>query len=206
MLEPHWQQAGADSETLERLVDHISDPVELDPTAHYDFLRITYKGFAERGERRLGKEVTYSKVFKALPGDIVVSHISAVYRAICVMPKDMEDVLISNEFTVLRIKPAVKADAHYLWSVLRTAGVIAEWLSGASGVGRHRVDWTLLRDQRVPVLPYPEQRRIGDMCREAIKHVAQAKRYREEALAAIAGLDLEGDMARDRLARAKPPR
>lgn len=205
-LEPRWREVGAGSDILANLVDPISEAIELDPNAHYEFLRISYEGVAEHGERRLGKEVTYSKVNRAEVGDIVVSHISAVYRAICVMSEEMEDTLISNEFTILRPKPDVEVDAYYLWSVLRTAGVIAEWLSGASGVGRHRVDWDLLQDQRVPLLPYPEQQKIGDMHREAIRLVAEAKRHQQEALAAIAGLDLESEVARDRLARAKPPR
>jgi restriction endonuclease S subunit len=139
-------------------------------------------------------------------GDIVVSNISAVYRAICVMPDDLQDLLISSEFTVLRLKDGVQADPYYLWSVLRTAGVIAEWLSGASGVGRHRVNWEVLQHQRVPLYPFHRQKEIGDMYREVHARERETKRLNDEALASLAELDLEGEAARDRLARAKPPR
>ncbi len=142
----------------------------------------------------------------AKPNDIVVSNISAVYRAICVMPPGMEEVLLSSEFTVLRLKPEVKADPVYLWSVLRTAGVIAEWLSGASGVGRHRVDWALLQNQHVPLLPYSQQTKVRKLYREALALTAKIAEYKANAAAELAGLELEGEEARDRMARAKPPR
>ncbi len=100
----------------------------------------------------------------------------------------------------------VEADPHYLWSVLRTAGVIAEWLSGASGVGRHRVTWEILQGQQVPLLPYPRQKQIGDVCRKVLSMEVDAKRIRADATASLDSLNLEGETARDRLARAKPPR
>lgn len=205
-LEPKWSEAGATSAVLEDLVVPIEEELTLEPDKPYDFLRVTYAGYAERGEQALGKEVTYSRVFTAKPNDIVVSNISAVYRAICVMPQGMEEVLISSEFTTLRLKDGVRVDPHYLWSVLRTAGVIAEWLSGASGVGRHRVDWELLRKQRVPLLPYPRQQKIGDLHREAQHLKEQMVALKKSAQEAISGLDLEGEAAQDRLARGKPPK
>jgi type I restriction enzyme M protein len=194
-------------QTLGALVDPVIDPVDLDPDREYQFLRITYAGIAERGETALGREVSYATISHATAGDIVVSHINAVNGAICVMPDGMADVLVSNEFTVIRLKPDTNADPHYLWSILRTSGVVAEWLSGASGVGRHRVTWDTLKDQHVPLLQPPErQTAIGSLYREAISREAEAEALREEALGYIAGLDLEGDAAQDRLARAKPPR
>jgi type I restriction enzyme M protein len=205
-LEPQWKAAGATAERLEELVEPVEEEIKLDPDTYYDFLRVTYEGYSERGERRLGREVGYNRLFTAKPDDIVVSNISAVYRAICVMPPGMEDVLLSSEFTVLRLKPGVKADPMYLWSVLRTAAVIAEWLSGASGVGRHRVDWELLRSQQVPLLPLPQQKKIGKYYRQALEFQAKIKEFRDSAGSELASLELEGEEARDRLARAKPPR
>jgi type I restriction enzyme M protein len=206
-LEPGWDAAGVRVRPLAALVDHVVDPVALEPDREYQFLRITYAGIAERGETALGREVSYATISHATAGDIVVSHINAVHGAVGVMPDGMEDVLVSNEFTILRLKPGANADPYYLWSVLRTSGVVAEWLSGASGVGRHRVTWDTLREQRVPLLQPPErQTAIGDLHRQAIVRDDEAKALREEALGYIADLDLEGEAAQDRRARAKPPR
>jgi type I restriction enzyme M protein len=97
-------------QTLGALVDPVIDPVDLDPDREYQFLRITYAGIAERGETALGREVSYATISHATAGDIVVSHINAVNGAICVMPDGMADVLVSNEFTVIRRPPLPVVD------------------------------------------------------------------------------------------------
>jgi type I restriction enzyme M protein len=205
-LEPKWKKAGAASDVLSSLVDPVWEPVALEPNRSYSFLRISYEGQTERGENSLGKEVGYSEVATAKAGDIVVSNISAVYRAICVLPGWAEELLISKEFTILRPKKSRKIDATYLWAVLRSAAVVAEWLSGATGVGRHRVGWDLLCDQRVPLLDASEQKIIGDYYRKAEEYERKIADLRASAITALAPLELEGETAVDRLARAKPPK
>ena len=143
---------------------------------------------------------------QAAAEDIVVSNISAVYRAICVMPDDLTHLLVSNEFTILRRKPGVKMDPYYLWAILGTPGVIAEWLSESTGVGRHRVGWEMLASQRVPLLPESQQREVGDRFRAALERVQQAAELRDQAENLIADLGLDAEAALERLAAAKPPR
>jgi len=205
-LANQWRKAGAKTVTLEELVESVEAPCVLQPNKEYTFIRVTYAGACERGERRLGKEITYSTIHTAHPGDVVVSGMGAVYRAICVLPPGSEDLLISNEYTILRLKEGVEADPMYLWSILRSAAVVAEWLSQASGLSRHRVDWDVLRKQRIPLLPYARQKQIGDKYRNVLQHEAEIARCRQEAAAALDSLDLEGDEARAKLDTAKPPR
>lgn len=205
-LEPKWESAGATTDVLENIVEPVEEHVSLDPDTTYTFLRISYEGRAERGEQALGKEISYNKVGRTAVGDIVVSNINAVNRAICVVPEGMDDLLVSSEYTVLRLKDDSDADPLYLWSVLRSAAVIAEWMSGSSGVGRHRVEWSVLCKQKVPLLTPAKQRKIGDLFREAHKFEAQIAELRKRATAGLRDLDLDGDAARDRLTRAKPPK
>ena len=205
-LQQAWQDVGIDSAVLEQLVDLVDEPIALQPNERYEFMRISYEGHAERGEIVLGREVSYSKIGRARAGDIVVSNISAVYKAICVVPKDLDHLLVSNEFTVMRLKPTVDADPLYIWSVLRSTAVIAEWLSGASGVGRTRVDWQILKNQRIPLLAGSRQREIGEMYRIAEDHARQVLALRERAESALLPLNLESGAAKDRIQRAKPPR
>jgi len=205
-LSSQWRAAGATSAPLGDLVEHIHEIVKLERQTKYTFLKVTYAGRADFGEVRLGKEVTYNTVRRARAGDIVVSHINAVNRAIGVVPDGMGDALVSPEFTVLRLKPGVRADMFYLWSILRSSAVVAEFLSSSSGVGRHRVDWSVLQGQIVPLLPYSTQREIGDQYREALALEQVISDREQAARRAIAALALDGDEARDRLERAKPPR
>jgi type I restriction enzyme M protein len=148
----------------------------------------------------------YKEVSTAKAGDIVVSNISAVYRAICVMPPEGEGWLISKEFTILRPKKGVELDTVYLWAVLRSAAVVAEWLSSATGIGRHRIEWDQLRGQRVPLLPTKEQKNIGDQYRKAQEYEREIRKLRAAAQGVLSPLELEGEVAKDRLERAKPPK
>ena len=124
-----------------------------------------------------------------------------------VLPDWAEDLLVLKEFTVLRPKHGgPKVDTAYLWTVLRSAAVVAEWLSGATGVGRHRVEWEHLQNQRVPLLSVALQKKIGDYCRRADQLENEIAVLRGEALKGLSPLELEGALAVDRLARAKPPK
>ena len=205
-LKAKWQAAGAVQDSLGKLVDPIMDAVTLDPETTYTFLRISYEGQAMRGERALGKEISYSWIGRAKTGDIVLSNINAVNKAICVLPPEMEGLLVSNEFTILRLKKGVNADPQYIWSVLRSSAVVAEWISGSSGVGRHRVDWDHLKGQMIPLLSPKKQREIGEYYRSADEMAVKMEHYRQSATDALSVLELEGEIARERLARAKPPK
>lgn len=205
-LAPAWRAAGVKSDVLENLVDPVEVHTPLAKDQIYAFLRVSYEGRAEPGEQVLGREVRYARMQLSQIGDIAVSHINAVNRAICVIPEGMDGLLISHEYTVMRLKPDVDADPQYIWSVLRSTAVIAEWLSAASGVGRTRVDWDVLRRQRIPLLSPKRQHEIGNLYREAEVKEREIARDREKARRKLESLELEGATALDRLARAKPPR
>lgn len=201
-----WAAAGAASIALGELVRPVEDAFSVSNDQRYTFLKVTYAGRAERGEERLGKEVTYACVYAARAGDIVVSHINAVNGAICVVPDGLQNLLVSPEFTVLRPRPEAKVDPYYIWSILRSAAVRAEFLSSSSGVGRHRVDWPLLEKQQVPLLAESQRNAVGSHFREVLAHEAAIVREQERAAEIIAALGLDGETAQDRLARAKPPK
>jgi len=153
----------------------------------------------------MGREITYTKIHHAQPGDLIISGLGAVYKAICVLPAGMDNLLISSEFLILRPRPEAKVDPMYLWSVLRSAAVVAEWLSSATGLARHRLDWDVLKLQRIPLIDPSKQCAIGDLYRKAMEQETVAASLREKALKELANLDLESDAALDRLTRAKPP-
>lgn len=97
-------------------------------------------------------------------------------------------------------------NCQYLRAVLRSSAVIAEWLSGATGVGRHRVDWERLQHQQIPLMSFVKQKRIGNLHRKAEKYEAKIVGLEASVLKALTPLELEGELATDRLARAKPPK
>lgn len=206
-LNDTWINAGAEIDTIENLYDLIENEVSIEPEKRYTFLKVTYDGRAEKGDKVLGKEVSYSKVFVAKENDIIISNINAVNKAICVLPSGMSDVLISPAFSILRIKPekADCVDSMYVWSVLRTPAIVAEWLSHTTGFGRHYVDWELIKKQQIPLLPYPKQKRVGGNIRELIAYEQEILVKREQAATEINVLGLDDERACERLVTAKPP-
>ncbi len=207
-LEADWQRAGAMTAVLEDLVDPVKCELKTEAQKRYTFLRISYAGYATSGDNALGSEISYSWVGQATENDIVVSNINAVNGATCVLSKKAEAYLVTSEFTVLRIKPGKvnEVDPYYLWSILRSPAIIAEWLSSSTGLGRHRVTWDLLRSQKVPLLPMPRQIAIGDLNRKDHTLYQDMIAIRERAIAGLDPLGLHGEIAKDKLARAKPPR
>ncbi|MDP8208707.1 MAG: N-6 DNA methylase [Candidatus Electryonea clarkiae] len=192
-LKSDWEKAGAYPEIINNIVDIIEDEVIIDPEKKYEFLKVTYDGSAEKGDSVLGKEISYKKVFMATKNDIIISNINAVNRATGVMSEDLCKCLVSPAFTIIRIKQHLREeiDALYLWSILRSSAVTAEWLSHTTGFGRHYVDWELIKSQRIPLISYPEQKRVGDICRECLWHekeIINKKKAANEALSFL-GLD-----------------
>lgn len=207
-LEKTWKMAGADSDFIENIFDLIENKSTIDANTRYTFLRVTYDGKAEKGDTALGREVSYPRIFTAEANDIIISNINAVNKAIAVMPDDLGTLLISPAFTILRIKTSLidRIDPMYIWSVLRTPAIVAEWLSHTTGFGRHYVDWNLIRKQRIPLLPYSKQQQIGNLFRELIQHEKDILIKQKTALDEIATLGLDDIRAKDRLVKAKPPR
>lgn len=207
-LEPTWEKAGASTAILGDLVDRIESETKIESTKIYTFLRIAYAGYARMGESALGSEISYPWVGQAQKDDIVVSNINAVNGATCVLPEKAKNYLVTSEFTALRIRPEKReeVDPMYLWAILRSPAVIAEWLSSSTGLGRHRVGWDLLKNQRVPLLPVPKQKAIGDLNRKDHALYEEMMAIRTAATAGLNVLDLHGEIAKDKLARAKPPR
>lgn len=204
-LSKKWKQDGIGYELLSNLVDPIESVATINPNTKYSFVRVTYSGRCEIGEARLGRKITYTTMYTAKEKDLVVSGIGAVYGAICILPEGMDNLLISNEYSVLRLKPGIQLDPMYLWAVMRSSAVIAEWLSASSGLARHRVDWEILKKQNIPLLSYPQQKKIGDLYRKAIEDEMRIEKLRQSVEAELTVLNLESNEARDKLERAKPP-
>ena len=64
----------------------------------------------------------------------------------------------------------------------------------------------VLKDQRVPLLPYDRQKAIGDLHRKARAQIERSRVLIETAHKELDLLDLEVETAIDRLERSKPPR
>ena len=208
-----WRSTGYEVIPLMKVVDPITidnNPEGVvspkkDPEKTYTFLKVTYAGIPLRGESRLGKELSYSKVMRVQSGDIAISNIAAALGATGIITDDLTDVLVSSEFTILRMKDD-RFDPMFLWGFLRSAEVRARLLSKSSGLSRHRVGWEELKEVPVPMLP-DLQNKIAQQYREFLEAEIRANK------AEVTGnhllndaLGTDNEWAKKRLKVAKPPR
>ena len=176
------------------------------PDEEFTFLRVRYDGMAEEGEKRLGREITYKELQRANAGDIVVSNIAMALGATCVLPNDLEHTLLSSEFTIMRVIDP-RFTSWFLWSFLRSPEVRARLLSVSTGISRHRVSWSFLKELPVPLIPIEKQDELATRYSNAEAAVRQAEQLRSEADSVLyEDLDLANDWATQRLRAAKPPK
>ena len=208
-----WESQGYDVLTLDDIVypvDSSNNPDDVvnpkdDIERIYTLLKVTYDGIPTIGESRLGKEISYSSLMKIREGDIVISNIAAVHGSISVITKDLTNLLVSSEFTILRIKNK-RFDPLFLWGFLRSTEVRARLLSDATGISRHRVKWGLLK--KIPVPLSPElQLEVSNKYSEFFEKSKKAMEAEMEGRRLLStALNTDNEWATRRLKAAKPPR
>lgn len=203
-----WEDEGLETEKLGELVDLTEDEVRPSesPNEKFSFLEVSYEGEPRRGDTKFGGDINYSTVRTAQAGDIVVSHINAVNGAICVLPPELDDVVISKEYSILRVKDDKEINPLYLRILLRSPEFRAMLLSRSSGGGRHRVDWDALKDLEIPLIDMEAQKEKTNDIRRADEMRNEAKILEERAVSDLENeLGLRNEKATDRLDAAGPP-
>lgn len=204
-----WAKKGYEVIPLGKIVKQVTDAEfkpKMLPNDNFVFLRIRYDGIAEAGESRLGKEITYTRVQHAAENDLVVSNIAMAMGAICVLPSELTETLVSSEFTVMRVEDT-RFDPWFLWGFLRSPEVRARLLSQATGISRHRVTWEFLKDIPVPMVKSDFQKKVAEEYWKVVLIVSEAEQLRLSVDTDLYGhLDLNNDWAIKRLRAAKPPK
>ena len=210
-IEKKWMDQGIETIPFENIVDIVKSAVSTKENPHelFNLVVVTYDGIAEETpeNKRLGKEITYSQLYRVEANDLVISNINAVQGATGIILPGMAHVVVSPEFTILRVKDR-RFNPFYLWNYLRSPEVRARLLSRSTGVGRHRITWEEdLRSLPVPYLSEEKQERITQLSLgliNGLKQVAEGRWETENIL--NEALNLENEWAVNRLKAAKPPR
>ena len=82
-------------------------------------------------------------------------------------------MLVSKEYTVLKVKPGY--DARVVWAILRSPEIRAELLLRTTGANRTRVQWS---DIREIAFPYPDEPTVAVF----LGHIERAEAARAKAL------------------------
>lgn len=206
-LDQIWKKEGIPTEPLETLADPVWEPIHPkdNPERRYPMLRVGYDGLASPAESRLGREISYEELMVPKVSDLPVSNISAVYGSVAVMPAGLQ-AYATPEFTVLRVKPG-RIEPVYLWAYLRSPEARARMVSEATGMGRTRVNWGILKSMPVPMLDARERARVIQLYENYVSALRSAMDSNEKATEQLnSALKLDNDWATKRLKSAKPPR
>jgi len=202
-----WEEKGIPMKELGEIVELVDESVkpEESPNEEFTFLEISYKGDARKGKEKIGRDINYSSVNTAQPGDIIISHINAVHGSICVLPEKLGSVIVSKEYSILRVDEE-EIDPQYLKLLLRSPEFRAMMLSVTTGGGRHRVEWGSIKGLSIPILDIEKQKEVTDKIREADRIRKKADQIEENAIDDMEDkLGLTNEQADHRLKAAEPP-
>ena len=210
LIERDWRRAIATTHLLDLVKLKEFDAPDIVECQEHEgpvqLFTVTYEGAATAGRVIFPRTQTeYAQLYRVRQGEIVISNIAASYGSTAVVPSELDGLVVSKEYTVL--KPVSGFDARITRALLRSPEIKAEMLLRATGANRTRIRWTDIQDIAVP---YPDDETASDF----LGHIesAEAARVRaisEEAAAADALNDTmlpNGKHARMILDAFKPPK
>lgn len=208
-----WKKAGFETVKLASLVqpvaaendesDRFFDTESTDELVTY--LRVKYDGFCQAGEEVATSDLTKQQLTRVKSGDLVFSHINAIHGAVGVVPKELEGLVVTSEYTVCQTIGTLSAST--IWSLLRSGEARADMVLTSTGIGRTRVNWEILSELVLPIPPKDLQSEIE----KAIQEAENAEKRRRELLSSVQNtvgtkVLLDSERAQQIIAAFKPPR
>lgn len=177
---------------------------KLSSSVRITHLRMTYRGVAERGEEKFSADTDAAALFRVAAGDLVISHINALHGAIGIVPSELDGLVVTSEYTVVRVKHGV--DSRVLCETLRSDDLRADIILRSTGIGRTRATWKELQNLMVPLPPSAAVTKLVELHNEADRLAAELKAVRARADAELVSTCHLGDEeARNILGSFKPP-
>ncbi len=205
-----WKKKGYKIVSLEELVQPIWESYKPSnyPEKPHITVMIGYDGVPVRKgwTGRLGKEISYDELMELQSGLLVLSHINAAHGSIAIIPKNFGETYVTPEYTILKVDKT-KIHPTYLWAYLRSPEARARMLSDATGMGRTRVDWKVIRHLPIPIIKKEMMLEIAKFYDDYLLNLRRAKVSESKGIEKInAELNLNNKWAEQRLKSAKPPR
>ena len=168
------------------------------------YLRVTYEGFAEAGDKIPASETQYSKLYRVRSEDIVISNIAATHGSIAIVPERLDGCVVSTEYTVL--EAVENTNPIIIWLLLRSPELRAEMLLTSTGISRSRVQWDNLKTIQIPKPSLEMIEHVVALTNKANIAMAKAQQLRSEAKIMLeSSLDLATNEAFSILRAFKPP-
>lgn len=111
-------------------------------------------------------------LFKALPGDLIISKIRVGQGSFCVVGKDLDHVAVSPEYPVYT-PDLEQVDASYLVLAFRTPEFLAQLTGSASGnTTKRRISPEFFQSRQIPLPSLDKQRVLAAKHRAALERAA----------------------------------
>ncbi|RHZ90950.1 restriction endonuclease subunit S [Cereibacter sphaeroides] len=121
--------------------------------------RLWGKGLTLRGEA-FGSEIAASRQIRARAGQFLLSRIDARHGAYGIVPEELDDALVSNDFPCFDIDAESVLPGYFLWYSRTDAFIDLCRRSSEGSTNRVRLKEAAFLDMRIEVPPLAEQQRI----------------------------------------------
>jgi type I restriction enzyme S subunit len=167
---------------LSQALREVKREQALEPTREYRLLGIRLDGAGpfER-ETRLGSQIAAKKLSQVHCGDFIYSRLFAWRGAFGVVPPEMDQAWVSNEFPTF-VPSQERIDLRFLtyWFRLRsTLDAVEADCSGSTPLTRNRFKEEFFFELQIPLPPLPEQRRIVAKIDQLAAKIEEARGLRE---------------------------
>jgi len=162
---------------LKDLLTRSEDWLSLDPTTEYRQVtaRLWGKGLKLRSLVR-GADIAATKQRRVRTGQFVISKIDARHGAFGVVPRELDGAVVSTDFPAFDVRSDRLLPGFLRWisSTERFVALCAKASEGSTN--RVRLKESRFLEQRIPLPPIPEQRRMVAGLEAVAEYVASVKR------------------------------
>jgi type I restriction enzyme M protein len=172
---------------LSNFVDEVKEKIDprKEPSKYYPILSVINEGVVIFNEERLGEDINQKyKVVRA--GDIAYNPYRINVGSIGVVPKELDGMLVSPAYVVMRIKDGKKneIDPHYIVSILRNSFYRLYLELLATGSIRDAVPFNVIKEVEIP-----SPKEYQKLQKEVITHIEALASHKEAFTAELKELD-----------------
>jgi type I restriction enzyme, S subunit len=175
---------GYPTSPLQRILSRSQDAVQINPDEVYKqvTVRLFHKGVVLRGEQP-GGTIRSTRQFRVRAGQVLLSRIDARNGAIGLVPSELEDAVVTNDFWAFNVDRHL-ADPRFIDLYFGTGQFVEACQRASEGTtNRVRLQSERFLQIEVPLPPLPEQRRIVARVDQLSTKIEEARRLRLQAKA-----------------------
>ena len=164
------------------LLRRSEETIELQPDVQYRQITVKLwgKGVVLRGVLT-GAEIVASRQMVARRGQFILSRIDARNGALGIVPPELDEAIVTNDFPVFNVVENRLLPAYLGW-MCRTASFVEECKRASEGTtNRVRLQEGKFMAREIPLPPLAQQRRIVTRIEELAARIHEARTLRKQA-------------------------